>query len=563
MSDPKLQGYNINHQIAAGGMAKIYDATQISLNRPVAIKFLSKTLLDHDEALSLFEDESLIIAQLNHPNIVQIIDKGISDDSQPYFVMEKINGIDLSEIIDGAELPFSKKLDIAIQTCKGLSYAHKNGVIHRDIKPANIIIDQHGNAKILDFGIAMSNEKQPSTQQTTVVGTLGYIAPEQEDNYANATVSSDIYSYGMLLRKLFVKNDESKKSTSDAINKIPESLLNLINQCTMTDPKKRFSSLSDVRDMLLRVSQGSHLTKTKIQDAELDTKDLSHQFNLLDVLCKTPQKRVYLFQKKSNQQLIVIKRLLGNNQGLKEAKILCSLKHPNIVQVYAAAKSGSNSILITEYLSGGSLANQLLQDMEEQTFLTQACQICSAIHFSHQNNIQHRNLSAENVLFDGKQNIKIGDFGQIRRDLNDQQKLTKYHPPGKQAFSEQYDIYCMGAIFHHMLYAVVAGEPHPPTQRKLSFRLEKLIDKMLSIDPINRPTTAQQVLIELQRIARSTDSKSRRSNISDNTQQTIKKTVAKVKKIKKIKKDHSTHLAIALTISIILIIALIAKDFIK
>ncbi len=563
MSLPILQGYKINQQIAAGGMAKIYDALQISLNRPVAIKFLSKTLLDHHEAMSLFERESLIIAQLNHPNIVQVIDKGISSDDQPYFVMEKINGIDLSELISGAELPFGKKLDIAIQTCKGLSYAHKNGVIHRDIKPANIIIDQHGNAKILDFGIALSNtERKGRQKKTTVVGTLGYIAPEQENDYAQATVASDIYSFGMLLKNLFVQNLEEDADTLKKIKQLPKLLRDIINQCTHTEPSKRYASLSDVRDMLLRVSQGSHLTKTKIKEAEQDTKDLSNQFDLLDVLCKTPQKRVYLFQKKSNQQLIVIKRQLGDSKGLKQARILSSLKHPNIVQVYAAAKSGANFTLISEYLSGGSLASQLLQNMNEQDFLTQACQICSAIHFAHQNNIQHNNLSPENILFDNKQNIKVGDFGQTRTNIKGHEILDKYHPPGNQAYSEQYDIYCMGAIFHHMLYGVPVGEPTPKNQRKLSFRLEKLLDNMLAINPINRPTTAQQVLVELQRIARSSSNKNRSSNISKNNKdKTTKK--AKLKKVKQEtnKNNQSRMLSIALAISIILIIALLAKDF--
>lgn len=151
MTLPVLAGYKISNALASGGMAKIYDAVQVSLNRPVAIKFLSKQLLSHSEAKALFERESLIIAQLHHPNIVQIFDKGISEDSQPFFVMEKIVGIDLALMLKDGELPINKKYDIAIQICKGLAYAHKNGVIHRDIKPSNIIIDQHGDAKILDF----------------------------------------------------------------------------------------------------------------------------------------------------------------------------------------------------------------------------------------------------------------------------------------------------------------------------------------------------------------------------------------------------------------------------
>ncbi len=562
MALPQLQGYTISRELAAGGMAKIYDAIQISLNRPVAIKFLSKTLLDHHEALSLFERESLIIAQLNHPNIVQVIDKGISEDRQPYFVMEKINGIDLSELINGADLPFSKKIDIAIQICKGLSYAHKNNVIHRDIKPANIIIDHHGNARILDFGIALS-ESEGQQNETSVIGTEGFIAPEQENNYSQATIASDIYSFGMLLKNLFYKHSQGEPIDQQELAKIPKPLLTLMDQCTNEEPAMRPNSLSEVRDWLLRISQGSHLNKSKLQQAQQETKDLSAQFNLLDVLCKTPQKSVYLFQKKSNQQLIVIKRQMDSTAGLKQAKILSSLKHPNIVQIYAAAKSTGHFVLITEYLPGGSLANLLLQDMSEQDFLTQACQISAAMHFAHQNNIQHSNLSPDNILFDSKQNIKLADFGQIReREANDPNQ-TSYHPPGKQAYSEQYDIYCMGAIFHHMLYGVKVGDPLPKTNRKLSFRLQKLIDKMIAIDPVNRPTTAQQVLIELQRIARSGLSKSQNSSISKNRKELRKPTKkAKHNQNRQVEQKHSKGLVIALVISFLVIIGLIAKDFI-
>ena len=564
MSLPQLQGYKIHRQMAAGGMAKIYDATQISLNRPVAIKFLSRSLLEHHEAISLFEHESLIIAQLNHPNIVQVIDKGITDDSQPYFVMEKINGVDLSEVISGAELPYSKKIDIAIQVCKGLAYAHKNSVIHRDIKPANIIIDHHGNAKILDFGIALSeNAEKDNSGETSVIGTHGYIAPEQEDNYAQATITSDIYSFGIVLKHLFSQSITSNQPLKDKIKELPKALAELINKATAVNPKERFSSLSEVRDQLLSISQGSHLTKSNLEEAQKDTQDLNSQFNLLDILRKSRQKSVYLFQKKSNQQLLVIKRQLGNYLGLKQAKILSSLKHPNIVQIYAAGKSNGNFVLITEYLTGGSLANQLLQDMSQQEFLTQACQICSAIHFAHQNNIQHNNLSPENILFDSKKNIKVGDFGQTRTNIDAPELIERYHPPGQQAFSEQYDIYCMGAVFHHMLYGVPAGESPRDRKEKLSFKLQKLIDSMLSIDPINRPTTAQQVLIELQKIARGKQGKNKRSKIAESRQkETVKTTRKKPQIARKPNEEKPKGLIIALSVSIALIIILLLKDMV-
>jgi len=566
---PILTGYEIKQQIASGGMAKIYDATQISLNRPVAIKFLSRSLLDHSEAMDLFERESLIIAQLNHPNIVQVYDKGISDDLQPYFVMERINGIDLSQLVTGATLPFGKQIDIAIQICKGLAYAHKNHVIHRDIKPANVIIDQHGHPKILDFGIALTKtENANERKQTSIIGTEGYIAPEQEGNYANATIASDIYSYGKLLKDLFQTDtsehpSQSKNQPSDnAKTESSIALALLVEKCCHPNPEQRYSHLDDVRDHLLRISQGSHLNKTNIEEAKNDTKDLSASFDLLDVLCKTQRKRVYLFQKKSNQKLLVIKQQQASLKGLKHARLLCSIKHPNIVQIFAAANSGGNFIQITEYLSGGSLANQLLQEMEEQEFLTQACQIASAITFAHKNNIKHSNLSVQNILFDQYQNIKISDFGQTRTTEDEKANIAKYHPPSKQAYSEQYDIYCMGAIFHHMLYGYAVGDHKSNGKLKPSFRLQKLIDQMLAIDPVNRPTTAQQILVELQKISRIGNKKENKSAPKQEQQLDKKRVKIKAPIAQKAKPDHSKKLAVALAISLAVIILLLVRDFV-
>jgi eukaryotic-like serine/threonine-protein kinase len=575
MGHPQLEGYSIKQAFAAGGMAKIYDATQTSLNRPVAIKFLSRQLLSHPEAQSLFESESLIIAQLNHPNIVNIIDKGITEDEQPYFVMEKINGIDLANMLSQGELPLGKKFDIAIQLCKGLAYAHKNAVIHRDIKPSNIIIDQQGFVKILDFGIALTqvssnqvitdNMSQPdhsSDSSSSVMGTQGYVAPEQQQDYSKATIASDIYSVGVLFYELFGSAiDSDDKIADERLTDLPNDLAALIKKCCHSEPSHRYKSLTQVRDDLLKISQGSHLGKTHLQQVTQENKDLASNFNLLDVLSKHQNKRVFLFQKKSNRQLLVIKRISGDSRGIKQAKYLASLKHPNIVKIFAAVKSHNNNTVISEYLSGGSLSNQMIQNISEQDFLLQACQICSAIQFAHQNNILHSNLAPNNILFDANQNIKVADFGQINCYNDDPQTSKNYQPPAQQGFSEQYDIYCMGAIFYHMLYGVLPNSKPQANQRKLSFRLNKLIEQMIALDPVNRPRSAQQVLIELQRIA-SADNKQRRSNIGKPLE---KKKVVKKVKTKQVQVQSNNQvigLSIALAIAVLCIIGLLIKDII-
>ncbi len=562
MALPHLDGYTINQIFASGGMAKIYDAIQISLNRSVAIKFLSKDLLSHNEAKDLFERESLIIAKLNHPNIVQIIDKGITDKHQPYFVMEKIIGIDLSKMLEQGKLPFNKKLDIAIQICKGLAYAHKNGVIHRDIKPSNIIIEQHANVKILDFGIALTaKDKANEATNTSVMGTEGYVAPEQKENYNEATIASDIYSTGVVFNNLFTKDklshhpDTNEQETLSTVD-------SLIQKCCHRSPDKRYTSLTEVRDELLRISQGSHLGQNNIKAVNNENQDLANNFNLLDVLSHRGNKRVYLFQKKSNKQLLVIRRIFGECSGVKEARLLSSLKHPNIINIYAAIKSKKSSTIISEYLSGGSLSNQLIQGLSETEFLKQATQLCSAIDFAHQNNILHCNLVPGNILFDSKQNLKICDFGQVYSSNDNSAEIKLYQPPGKQLFSEQYDIYCLGAIFHHMLYGVPFNAPLPADTPRISYRLQRLIDTMLAVDPINRPENAQQILVELNKISNAEVIKQSRSTMGK-ARKVKPPDIQKPEKATQIKPPSTTKwLSIALTIAILCIISLVIKDFI-
>ena len=111
----------------------------------------------------------------------------------------------------------------------------------------------------------------------------------------------------------------------------------------------------------------------------------------------------------------MIRRNLGDESGLKEAKLLTSLQHPNIVQIFAAVRQKQTATIVSEYLAGGSLNNQLVQEFKEYDFLKLACGMASALDFSHQNKILHSNLSPENILFDEKQNPKLSDFGQRKK----------------------------------------------------------------------------------------------------------------------------------------------------
>ncbi len=202
-----LGAYKVSSKIGEGGMATVYKGVQVSLDRPVAIKVLSHAMATDEELLERFQRESRIIARLTHPNIIHVIDRGITRDGRPYFVMEYVDGTDLAHLIRSGGLDQNRKLDVVLQVCKALAYAHKNGVIHRDIKPANILIDRDGNARVLDFGIAQflddTRDGTDRTETGAVMGTYAYMSPEQRLSAHQVTAASDLYSLGAVMYELF------------------------------------------------------------------------------------------------------------------------------------------------------------------------------------------------------------------------------------------------------------------------------------------------------------------------------------------------------------------------
>jgi len=169
----KIGDYVLTGKIGQGGIAEIFRACQESLGRDVAIKILFPKFCNDPEILRRFERESVVIARLNHPNIVHVIDKGKAG-NRYYFVMEYVDGTSLREVIDSPNIPLRTKLDMIAQMCKALDYAHKNGVIHRDIKPANILIDRQGNPRVADFGIAqiVGTPEGEMTSSDVIMGTF-------------------------------------------------------------------------------------------------------------------------------------------------------------------------------------------------------------------------------------------------------------------------------------------------------------------------------------------------------------------------------------------------------
>ena len=168
--------YKIIEKIGAGGMGEVYLAEDTELDRKVALKFLPSYLCQDENCRARFKREAQAAAKLDHPNIIHIYE--VSEfQNRPFFAMQYIEGQSLKEYCAGKDLSIEQILEIGIQICEGLQSAHEKGITHRDVKPSNILIDLHGRAKIVDFGLGLVAGTDKLTKTGSTLGTIGYMSP--------------------------------------------------------------------------------------------------------------------------------------------------------------------------------------------------------------------------------------------------------------------------------------------------------------------------------------------------------------------------------------------------
>jgi len=255
--------YKLMEQLGEGGMGVVYVAEQqVPVRRKVALKVI-KPGMDTRQVIARFEAERQALAMMDHPNIAKVFDGGVTDSGRPYFVMELVRGLPITEYCDQEQLSIRERLDLFVLVCRAVQHAHQKGIIHRDLKPSNILVTLHDGVpvpKVIDFGVAKATgqsltEKTVYTAFTQLVGTPLYMSPEQvEFSSLDIDTRSDIYSLGVLLYELLTGTtpfdpEALRRAAFDEMRRIiredepptPSMRLNTLGQTLTTTSMKRSS----------------------------------------------------------------------------------------------------------------------------------------------------------------------------------------------------------------------------------------------------------------------------------------------------------------------------------
>ena len=296
-SGAKLGPYEIVVLLGAGGMGEVYRALDTRLGRDVAVKVLPAGMAKDPDRLRRFEQEARTIAALNHPNILGIHDIG-THDGAPFLVSELLEGQTLRERLESGPLPARRAIEYALGIAQGLAAAHEKGVVHRDLKPENVFITRDGRVKVLDFGLAklmrpeeshdtVATLASPATLPGMVLGTVGYMSPEQVRG-ESSDARSDIFSFGAVLYEMLTGKRAFKRETSaetmtavlreeppelnDTGWQGPLGLQRILNRCLEKGVDRRFQSASDLAfaiESLSGTSSTRSIAQSKVKRAWL------------------------------------------------------------------------------------------------------------------------------------------------------------------------------------------------------------------------------------------------------------------------------------------------------
>jgi len=271
--------YRVIGRIGHGGMAEVYEAADVINKQTIAIKLIKEDVMSNAINIKRFENEALIAASLNHPNIVRVFNHGVIN-GVPYIANEYIKGQTLKDVLDfRGPLPMQEAIDYMIQLTDALQFAHQHGIIHRDVKPENIYVMSDGTIKLGDFGIAQAEGYNADLTKTNeIIGSVHYLAPEIARG-RGASAKSDIYAAGVTFFEILTGHPPFERNTPVNVavahikdkfpslrmylNDYPKEVERIIFTACKKNPFERYNSAEDMKNDLVDVKNHPELLKEK------------------------------------------------------------------------------------------------------------------------------------------------------------------------------------------------------------------------------------------------------------------------------------------------------------
>ena len=433
---PAIPGYQILGELGRGGMGVVYKARQLASGRLVAIKLIRDIALAGPAERARFRIEAQAAARMRHPNIVEVYEVA-EHAGRPYFAMELVEGGSLDKHLGGSPQPAAEAASLVRTLALAVQHAHAQHVIHRDLKPANVLLAPA--PKITDFGLAkrLDSESTALTQDGAVLGTAGYMAPEQAAGRAREVgLEADVYALGAILYECLtgrppfraegwgklieqVLHDEPTPPSRRQPD-VPITLETICLKCLEKDPARRYASAAELADELGRFLDGAAIATAPLSPRERLTRLLARDgYVIVAEIDRGPRSTVYQALHGPLGQSVAVKvfgprictRDAWEAQVRHGAELRAALAHPQVVAVQHAGWCDEAPYLVMEHVPHGSLADRLAgRSLKIGEALRLVEQVAEVIGYLHRQGVVHANLKPSNVLFAAGDILRVTDL---------------------------------------------------------------------------------------------------------------------------------------------------------